>query len=543
MAPSKVDPKSEPSLARLELWFACPNCGAPASADEESSTVACGHCQSHLFVARPDAPIVGMAECVLRSDDDLRRVYIERRLAERRADLCAPSGSHGVDTQLASAAGRALGLAMGGPVGGALAGVVMNNFLGGGAGSSGGTSQAPLFLEQLLDAERRRLETNVKLGEHRLLHVPYWQVRALILQGIFGRARGGAKVMSVRARRAEQSTPAYDASRWNMRDAGLRLGTARMKLVTPRDTASGAIFLRVAPETKPERDDLERWARLPPQDMDRLHARNELAATREFIVYRPIWLAQMLEGSDETWLLIEAGTGIVGGLVTDATELTSFLAERGVDPFTSLAPTRVMLAASRCVECGRDIDHESGPWMRACPYCRTGLALTGEGIVRAPYDHAVSPETAPAQDTTWLPCWSFRFALRSSSGEMIVTLEELAVALGVPPALRTVSGDRLHVPATRMLGLPKGVKAFDDLCEWLHRARLQGVAGPIPTTATGAALGCELRESEARELARCTLFALLDAPMIARLTAATVRERLDQIFADHRGMARGAATC
>lgn len=510
---------------RLEIWFACPNCGAPSHADDDQSSISCTHCGSLLFLVRDDAPVIGMSDCVVRTEEDLARIFIGRRLAEYRADKCTEaSGGGDASSDLARGFGQALGGVVGGSVGGAIGGALVAGLMGSSGGAGGGAVVSePLFLRQLMAAEEKRLAGIVRVGERRLLHVPYWQIRAIVLRQVLARTKNGSKIVAVRSQAAEQSSPAYDGTKWNLRDRGLRLGTARMRLLTPRDVNGDDVFLAVRSGSEAERGDLERVSRLPPPDLDRLHGRGDLVHERRFLVYRPLWLVQFLESGRESWLLIEGQTGIVGGEITDAHELHALLAERGADPLGAMRPTRVTLAPSRCVECGQDLGHEPGPWLRACPHCRTGLATGRDGLERVGYDHAPTADGA-----AWLPCWSFRVAIRLKSGRLLVALDELGGIVGMPAGSRSPAGSRLYVPAVRLLGSSRGEKAFDDLCEWLHRSGIVPRPGAIAADLGGPSLGCDLREPDARELARTTLLALFDATMAARINVPMARELFDE---------------
>jgi hypothetical protein len=90
------------------------------------------------------------------------------------------------------------------------------------------------------------------------------------------------------------------------------------------------------------------------------------------------------------------------------------------------------------------------------------------------------------------------------------------------------AGDRLWIPAFRLLGSEPGDEAFKLLCEWLHARPLPVADGKLPVGVGGRAWGAALGAADAARLGRFVLLALHSTAAAAALGTLVFKSRLAQ---------------
>lgn len=482
------------------VWFSCPHCGGPTAMADEDVSRPCGHCGSLLVLAREHAIEIGTVDCIVRDAERLVEVLVERRLAERRAEICDRESARDRD----------------------------------------GHRVPPPMLEQRLAAEAPRIRERIAVGRSRLLWVPYLHVHGAAWQACFGRRRGGAKRIELRSFAGEATAGAHHADgpdgaeRFNFRDRGLRLSVTRMRLLTRGDVAAGfrGLPARTDEETfeaaeDAARDRAGRPGIVPGVEQELVRCAGFVPRARA-LLYKPYWAAELRDGSRIEHLLVDAQTGIIAGDLVPG-ELDAMLAAEGEDPLAGRRAVEARLLGSRCVECGIDLPHEPRAHVRTCSQCHVAMSVSEDGLARFSYRWVEPPSSwrRPA----WMPLWRHRFRLHApaSIGADEVTIDSLdaldrELCNGRLPT--GLAGDALWVPGLRMLGTAPGERCFDALAEWLHRHPLETLAGPLPPRGQDRIVSASVSAEEAARLAHASLAAGHDDRSAARMNTPSARRWL-----------------
>jgi DNA-directed RNA polymerase subunit RPC12/RpoP len=463
----------------LSIELACPKCGAPFAADDETVSVKCEHCGSLLLLSAPEREEICLADSPLLSDADLLDIVILYRVQSRRAEIV----SRYTDGD--------------------------------------GNRPSEVFIEGELRRYEETLRHATRLLEAHPIHVPYWHVSGLIAQAILGRHHDGPKRVKLRAFGVESTVPGYDTNAANLRDRGLRLSAARVRPLSVRDVRERGRFLPwlVVPERSNR--EIDRWlGRDLDRELEPVAKHGQFLRARRVLVYRPYWLAHVISDTSQEWVLVDGTFGTLGGH-PDELEVRSLALLGVADPLGSGGDSyrRVNVIPSRCPDCGFEQSLSGHDVLVICPNCLRALAPGPDGIHLTPYSHV------PGEGTDCLPFWRFRFELRIPGSPPLRRLEDYAKALfgKLPPGLGA-AGEHLWVPAFRLLGTAAGDAAFQALVAWVHAAGLQVAGEKLAQTGWKALWGVSVPEQEARGLAPFALLGMHGSAAAARLNAMTLRK-------------------
>ena len=473
----------------LALLLSCPECGGPFTVDDETTSIACEHCGSLLLLGAPEREEIYIGDDNLRSAEAVLETVIRYRVHAQRAEI--------------------LGL----------------------TGKEDERPPPELWVQLKIEAFERRLRSQARVLEAHRVYVPYWHLTGWIVQGLLGRHSDGPKIVRLRAFAVEHSVPAYDTTRANLRDRGLRLSRSRVSPLTVREARERGPFLPWAPvEDRPYKE-IERWRS---QDLDtflQVVVRHGAFLDRgRMLIYRPYWVARVtLLEDEEQWVLADGGFGTLAGH-PDADESRALVALAAGDPLRSGEPSfrRVHVVASRCPECGFEKALPAGHHVTICSNCHRALSPAPEGPRVVPYGHCVRGQET--LDGEYLPFWRYRFRLEVSGAPPLGRLEDYGRAIfpqATPPGPRP-AGEHLWVPAFRLLGTEPGDETFKSLVEWIHAAGLQTEAEKIPIGGRPVTWGATLSEPEARELLPFVLMGMQSNPAAARLNTMLVKRGISE---------------
>ncbi len=483
--PDRQAPKERAEFRGFEVELSCPHCGGPFVASDATVSHRCEHCKSLLIIEAPDREEVFVETAQVREPAAILETLLQYRIDAHRAAIVAKHSDEE------------------------------------------GNPPPDILISTLASRFEARLRETARMVDCRLVHVPYRQTAGKVVQAALGRHGDGAKIARLRAYLAEQTAPAYDSTRLNLRDAGLRLGSSVFKPLLSADVPRlGRFVPRTAAPAS--RRDLEKWrGQNLEAGFESVAKQGRVAVSFEATVYRPYFLVRaVLDRGDET-LLFDGGFGTIAGYLNDQ-ERDAFTRGKDADPLgTEGASFRhVVVAPSRCPNCGMDPELPEDAVMSVCGNCHAGVAPSPKGLVLVNYDReeGVTPDRA----TALLPFWRFPFQVEIAGAPAVKTLEAYVAAIfpqGVPKGF-SPRGDSLYVPAWRLLTSEAGDETFADLAQAVHgrawnwtpdRVGLDGRPRFVPVT---------LKETEARDLAWTALFALHTKGSAARLNALLLKRML-----------------
>jgi len=479
-------PTTQPATLRgFELQLSCPHCGGPFIATDATVSHTCEHCKSLLIVEAPEREEVFVEPAQVSEPSAILETLIRYRVDAQRATLVAKHS----DPE--------------------------------------GNPPPDLLISALLKRFESGLRASAKLIDCRLVHVPYRQTAGKVVQAVLGRHGDGAKIARLRAYLAEQTAPAYDASRLNLRDAGLRLGRSIFKPLLSADVPNLGRFVPRAPAGA-SRHELEKWrGQNLEAGFESVAKQGQVAVTFEAAVYRPYYLVRaLLDRGDET-LLFDGGFGTIAGYLTDA-ECLAFARGKDEDPLGTEGPSfrRVAVVPSRCPNCGMDPKLPEDAVMSICANCHAGVATSPRGLVLVNYDREEG--ATPDRTTALLPFWRFPFRIDIPGLPPITTLEAYAAAIfpqGLPKGF-SPQGDRVCVPGWRLLTTEAGDETFADLAQAAHGRAWNWTPDRVGLDGKPRFVPVSLPEDEARDLAWTSLFALHTKTSAARLNTLLLKRML-----------------
>ena len=479
-------PATPPATPRgFELQLSCPHCGGPFIATDATVSHTCEHCKSLLIVEAPDREEIFVEPAQVSEPSAILETLIRYRVDAQRAALVAKHS----DPE--------------------------------------GNPPPDLLISALLNRFESGLRGSAKLIDCRLVHVPYRQTGGKVVQAVLGRHGDGAKIARLRAYVAEQTSPAYDVSRLNLRDAGLRLGRSVFKPLLSADVPNLGRFVprTVAGESRRE---LEKWrGQNLEAGFESVAKQGQVAVTFEAAVYRPYYLVRTrLDRGDET-LLFDGGFGTIAGHVTDA-ERDAFMSGKDKDPLGTEGASfrRVAVVPSRCPNCGMDPSLPEDAVVSICGNCHAGVAASPAGLVLVNYDREEG--ATPDRDAALLPFWRFPFQIGIAGSPPITTLEAYAAAIfpqGLPKGF-SPHGDSVYVPAWRLLATEAGDETFSDLAQAVHGQAWNWTPDRVGLDGRPRFVPVSLPEDEARDLAWTSLFALHTKASAARLNTLLLKRML-----------------
>lgn len=478
-------PGADASAAAFEIELSCPQCGAPFVATDATLTETCAHCRSLLLVLAPDREEVFVEPPQVKDERAVLESLLLYRIAAQRATLIAKHSD------------------------------------------KEGNPPSSLLIDALLSRFEKTLRAKARLVECRLIHVPYRHSAGKVVQTILGRRGDGPKAARVRAYVAEQTLPAYDAARFNLRDAGLRLGRAIFRPLRTADLPNLGRFLPRAAASDSRRD-IEKWCgQKLDVEYESVATKGEALVSFEATVYRPYFVVRAILDRQEETLLVDGGFGTIAGYLTES-ERAALLRGRPVDPLGAADSgfRRVTVTPARCPNCGMDPEMPKDAVVAICRNCHAGVRPGASGL------EAVSilreEGTLPSKGAVLLPFWLFPFELAIPGA---TTVRDLAAWRDVtfpqllPPRFEP-RGDRLFVPAWRLLTTEAGDETFADLARDLHVREWQWTPDRVDLGARPRFVPATLPETEARALARATLFSVHSKTSAARLNTLLVKRTL-----------------
>ena len=484
--PGGVKAPLAPAAPRgFELQLSCPHCGGPFVVTDATVSHVCEHCKSLLIIETPEREEVFVEPAQVREPAAILETLIRYRVDAHRSTLVAKHSDEE------------------------------------------GNPPPELMISALLTRFESGLRASARIVDCRLVHVPYRHTAGKIVQAVLGRHGDGAKTARLRAYIAEQTSPAYDDARFNLRDAGLRLGRSIFRPLLSTDVPKLGRFVPRATVEASKRE-LEKWrGQNLEAGFESVAKQGQVSVTFEATVYRPYYLVRArLDRGDET-LLFDGGFGTIAGYLSDA-ERDAFTRGNDEDPLgTNGASFRhVAVVPSRCPNCGMDPKLPEDAVVSICENCHAGVAPSPKGLVLVNYDREEG--TTPDRTAALLPFWRFPFQIGIAGFPVITKLETYASTIfpqGLPKGF-SAQGDSLFVPAWRLLSTEAGDETFAELAQAVHgrawiwtqdRVSLDGRPRFVPVS---------LPENEARDLAWASLFALHSKASAARLNTLLIKRVL-----------------
>lgn len=485
-APRRPEPAEDRGF---EVALSCPHCGAPFVATDDAVSHTCEHCRSLLLIEAPER----------------NEVFIEPPQVTTEAGILETLLRYRVDAQRSLLIGQFTG--------------------------KNGQKPSDLVIAGLLQRFETRLRETATILECRPLHVPYRHTAGKVVQAVLGRYGDGAKIARLRAYTAEQTTPAYDPARFNLRDVGLRLGRSVLRPLRSADIPKLGRFVPIAPAgASASQRELEKWRgqNLEP-GFDPVAREGRVAVSFEATVYRPYFLVRARLDRGEETLLFDGGFDSIAGYLTDPEHRTLARAV-DADPLrtTEAAFRQVHVVPARCPNCGMDPRLVDNAVVSICANCHAGINAAGRELTIVNYEREEG--ATPASGTAWLPFWRFPFELVFAGAAPratppMRTLDAWAAAVfpqGLPRGF-TPQGDGIFVPAWRLLTTEAGDEAFADVAQAMHGRAWAWTPDRVGLDARPRFIPAAVPESEARDLCWAALFALHPKPAAARLNTLVLK--------------------
>lgn len=491
--PSRTGSKQTPPPTALpaatarefEVQLLCRHCGGPFIATDATISHTCEHCRSLLIIAAPEREEVFVEPAQITEKAAILETLLRYRIDAQRAAIVAKHSDRE------------------------------------------GNPPPDILVNSLLKRFENKLRESAKVIDCRLIHVPYRQTSGKVVQAVLGRHGEGPKIARLRAYIAEQTSAAYDPARFNLRDAGLRLGRSVFRPLLSADVAKLGRFLpRLPPDAS--RRELEKWrGQNLEAGFESVAKQGHVVVTFEATVYRPYFLVRaMLDRGDET-LLFDAGFGTIAGYLSDE-ERNKFTLGKDTDPLGTAGSSfrHVFVAPSRCPNCGRDPKLAEAAIVSVCENCHAGIAPTAKGLTLLNYEREEG--TTTSRDTVLLPFWRFPFEIGLAGVPVIRTLEAYAAALfpqGAPKGF-SPQGPHVLVPAFGLLTTAAGDQAFTTFAGALHARPWAWTPDRVGLEARPRFVPVSFPEEEARQIAWTTLFALHTKVSAARLNTLLLKQKL-----------------
>ena len=298
-------------IATVEILLACPNCGAPFSVDDEAVNVTCDHCGSLLVLTAPDREEIYLADGRIENERDALEIIIDYRLRARRVEIAS---------------------ALRNPE---------------------GNSAPEWIISSRVKAFEKKLRTQARLLVAQVIQVPYWHLTGKIVQGILGRVNMDIKVTRIRGFGVEHTVPAYETSRFNLRDRGLRMAQSRVRPLSAVDAERYQRFLKWVSVPEQSYRAIDKWLRRRlDQKIQAMYKHGTFLFRRRMLVYRPYWLVLARTDEGTRWVLMDGQFRTVAGYPDDA-EVAGFQDASIPSPLDTEGKSflNVVTSTSRCPEC------------------------------------------------------------------------------------------------------------------------------------------------------------------------------------------------
>lgn len=469
----------------FEVQLLCPHCGGPFVVSDATVSHVCEHCRSLLIIGAPEREEVFVEPARVSDPKTILETLLQYRIDAQRSVLVAKHSDEE------------------------------------------GNPPPELLIAPLLKRFETRLRETARIVDCRQVHVPYRQTSGKVVQAVLGRHGEGAKVARLRAYTAEQTTQAYDAAQFNLRDTGLRLGRSVFRPLLSADVAQLGRFLPRT-EASTSRRELEKWrGQNLEAGFESVAKQGQVVVSFEATVYRPYFLVRVvLDRGDET-LLFDGGFGTIAGHIKDD-ERDRFTRGKDADPLgTQKASFRsVKVVAARCPNCGADPKLAEDALVAVCENCHAGLAPSGSELRLVNYER--EDGVTPTRETTFLPFWRMPFEIRLAGAPPLKTLEGYAKVLfpkGLPKGFAP-QGESIYVPAWHLLTTQAGDEAYATLAQALHAKAWSWTSDRIGLELRPKFVPVSLSENEAKEMGWASLFAFHTKASAARLNTLLLKTML-----------------
>jgi predicted RNA-binding Zn-ribbon protein involved in translation (DUF1610 family) len=440
-------------MNRFEIEVHCPECGGTDFWPEGQHLKKCSFCASLLyFEPKPDSRFY--LSPTVQTENQLKSVIVVYRAEKQRAEDTAryPGENRENEPEMLSVPTRPL---------------------------------APYLAE---------FERKVSLEKCRLIYVPYWHFQAVLTQCLLARSEHDVREYQMRSTGVDEALPAYDDTRWNFRDRGLRFGQAKLKEATT-ELLSQHPHLAFRSDIESQ---LDRMINTFPPLVRRYDFRSYRLCNRQRLaILRPYWIVRFACDEVES-VLVDACYGSVAGH-PNGLEANALLLY-GDMPYITSEPAQIRVLPARCPVCGFDIDWSADEVIHFCTNCGRALALRNSEIQTAPYDYATLP------DSSWchLPFWKLRVKLQCK-GRTYTGLKSYFRESFQERILRKGPyGDSLWIPAVQPKRMEKGDEFFAALIADATACSPALQEGPVvPSGALRPAV--RLDSVTASEIAACAL--------------------------------------
>jgi ribosomal protein L37AE/L43A len=332
-------------------------------------------------------------------------------------------------------------------------------------------------LQQVAEAVAKAFQKrgrSIRITESHLLYAPYWRVRGLLFQWIFGRvyegsAYGGTSIdyfKKLRATAYHRTFPAFKASEWEVFSLGLRSQVMKMWPYNKEKMGKGALII---PQEMPleEAVDLALRTSTPSsgahkEKIDLL--RTNLIGETYSLLFFPFYCFSVTGKKKQRLVIVD---GLSHKVVRGRLSLVD-LVEKTQQ--TSIPYKPLDFIPFKCPNCGWDLPFRPHTRIHLCRTCGRAWQELGGRYQEVFYSIAMPAETKEKRTWTFLPFWMLTATIVTPER----TYETLRDFYALFPSPRVMKGDelgerpiRFHVPAFRI----RNARAVDKLAAQLTGAQ------------------------------------------------------------------------
>lgn len=497
-------------LDKIEIK--CPECGAPLMISESMYTLKCAFCSSLLIIEKHGSTLyfqmtnrITSKKDVLKTLEDFyaNRYYSEQVSRTKHASL----DSNNPHSQ-----------------GDLFADMVFSE-------------AARLVILNKVKKLRQRFRDTVRLETMEYFFAPYWNVDGIVGSGFLGRnKRTGDKHLEPRFFQLEFTSPAYDDTKINLRDTGLRISGSSVKMLRRSDTAEHFPFL----EPLPFREDLFKQAefwfrRIPWGELQPIQNRSRFLHRRARLVFKPFCIVKYSWDGDIYFNLLDgANRAVAGNLVYKGDQAMSGFIEkdRGLYPEGDI---EAKMIPSECPVCNYEQHYRSDECIHFCENCYRALELSRGKIEELSYYFLDNGLVGNRQNPNiFLPFWAFELYLTFSMDGTTETctlgsyLHKLGKKMKGKPEY---AGDDnlIFVPALKHYGGMRPDEMFCRIVKDVTNAKKRIVTDKLNLDVPVKFTGATLTREEATDLIPFLLYGLFDQPTAMRMNKRTVQKYLENI--------------
>lgn len=392
--------------------------------------------------------------------------------------------------------------------------------------NGGASNGIPVWIEAQVAALRAKLENELSLIEAGDFLVPYELHERTVFQGILGR-RGDAKESVVQSLRTEDVRRRYDATRYNLRDRGLKLRGTRLALLRDAHLERvGGHALQATSAASPEAIGDRARVQVDP-GLELISRLESVTGERALRVWKQMGYAKIQRGAAIEGHLFDRQFGTIAGrLEPSELEALCALPARALDEVLQKPVLRAI--ASECPNCGAELALSPRARIAFCKTCGQAMHVSAEGFTPLEYELAAAPPAQGRESLLGYPFWAFELRLRAGGREFTRLWDWLEQVSPQPAAARYRETDpaqaRLFLPARATFGtrgLDDAFAALAAVASW--RQPETQVGRPQPGDGLEL-LDVELEPEQVTALARFALVALHDRQSTRKLNGATFQQ-------------------